>query len=488
MTPERFGFAGLAALVLAGGIRLLVAGSGPFTLALAVVGVLLFLIYFFRAGRQVESFLGQRSTREGGNALGVMLFVLGSLILVNVLAARYRTWVDVTGDRLFTLAPETVSILRAAPEGPVVWGFFPEGDPQAPALEGLLAAAKMAEPRLEFRIVDPDREPVTASRFDLRQYGTVVEIGDRYDWFLGVDEEDFAATVLRASRSSRGRIAFLRGHGEAWPRDRGDDGIYSVSQSLMARGFDVLTLSILEGGSLDSIDVALLIGPQSEPAEAETDSLLAFMDRGGRLLLAVDPDHPVRLTPLLERVGLGFDPRYLSDPDLPDPGMIVSMEVTAHPAVAALRRGSGVFPAVFPGAGEVLRNPAPAGVRSAVIIGTGSRTTVTGDSLDAPRGRGVAAAAEWDVPEGLPGRLLVVGDADFASERHIARGANGDLFLGAVQWLTNDDELIGIRARKRTDRPVVMTRQQGRALLVAVVVIFPLIVLGSGVGVWWRRR
>jgi ABC-type uncharacterized transport system involved in gliding motility auxiliary subunit len=84
--------------------------------------------------------------------------------------------------------------------------------------------------------------------------------------------------------------------------------------------------------------------------------------------------------------------------------------------------------------------------------------------------------------------MVVVGDSDFATNAMVHTLANGDLFLSAVQWLVEDQETVAIRPREPTNRPVVVSRQQGRALMVILVGLLPLAVLGAGALTWWRRR
>ena len=65
---------------------------------------------------------------------------------------------------------------------------------------------------------------------------------------------------------------------------------------------------------------------------------------------------------------------------------------------------------------------------------------------------------------------------------------NGDLFMGLIRWLGEEESLIELRPRPQTNRPVVLSRQQGRALMVLTVGLLPLSVLLSGTVVWWKRR
>jgi ABC-type uncharacterized transport system involved in gliding motility auxiliary subunit/ABC-type transport system involved in multi-copper enzyme maturation permease subunit len=71
-----------------------------------------------------------------------------------------------------------------------------------------------------------------------------------------------------------------------------------------------------------------------------------------------------------------------------------------------------------------------------------------------PRGRAAAtdSAAGADT---LRGRVVVVGDADFASDRYVQNEpANAVFVQNAVDWLAQDDALISIRSKDRAPPPL----------------------------------
>jgi ABC-type uncharacterized transport system involved in gliding motility auxiliary subunit len=86
------------------------------------------------------------------------------------------------------------------------------------------------------------------------------------------------------------------------------------------------------------------------------------------------------------------------------------------------------------------------------------------------------------------GRLAVFGDSDFASNRYYGLSGNGNFFLNAVNWLTEESDLISIQTRTSSPRTVQFTPSQGRLIFFVSVVILPLIILILGISVWLRRR
>ncbi|GHV81696.1 hypothetical protein AGMMS49991_02540 [Spirochaetia bacterium] len=102
-----------------------------------------------------------------------------------------------------------------------------------------------------------------------------------------------------------------------------------------------------------------------------------------------------------------------------------------------------------------------------------------------------------DLPaEGRPSRLVVIGDTDLAS-RYIEVNRswrNLDFIIQALGWLSNDDDIIGIRNREgavgRLDK-IVDDQKRSAAMNFARslnVVVIPLVVVALGLLIALRRR
>ena len=80
------------------------------------------------------------------------------------------------------------------------------------------------------------------------------------------------------------------------------------------------------------------------------------------------------------------------------------------------------------------------------------------------------------------------GDSDFASNAALGVQGNRDLFLNAVNWLAQQENLIAIRPHDPEDRRVTMTADQATRVFYLTVLIVPGLILLAGVQTWWRRR
>ena len=85
-------------------------------------------------------------------------------------------------------------------------------------------------------------------------------------------------------------------------------------------------------------------------------------------------------------------------------------------------------------------------------------------------------------------RVVAIGDSDFVSNVALAIQGNRDLFLNAVNWLAQQENLIAIRPREPEDRRITITADQEQVVFWLAVVFIPGVLLMTGVYTWWRRR
>jgi len=84
--------------------------------------------------------------------------------------------------------------------------------------------------------------------------------------------------------------------------------------------------------------------------------------------------------------------------------------------------------------------------------------------------------------------VVVVGDADFASNALLGFQGNQDLFLNMVAWLAEDADLISIRAKEPDDQRMFLTQQQRQNVKWVTLLLVPGFFVVMGIASWWRRR
>ena len=91
-------------------------------------------------------------------------------------------------------------------------------------------------------------------------------------------------------------------------------------------------------------------------------------------------------------------------------------------------------------------------------------------------------------PKAPEGRVVAVGDADFASNSLLGFQGNQDFFLNTVAWLAEDADLISIRPKEPENQALFLSRQAQQNVAWLALVILPGLFVVAGVVGWWRRR
>jgi ABC-type uncharacterized transport system involved in gliding motility auxiliary subunit len=188
------------------------------------------------------------------------------------------------------------------------------------------------------------------------------------------------------------------------------------------------------------------------------------------------------------RLGDGFvvDPvdHYFTDEQ-----MIAVTKYAPHPITRALALS------IYPGARPVEAVSAPRAKATVLFSSSAQSYRITDrlraeeEAAEAPRGPApLAVAAEGRFGPGDAYRLVVFGDADFASNSFFPYLANADMVLGSLSWLIHEERAPVIKPPVEVLPTVALTGAQARGIFIATVLVLPGAVALFGGVVWWRRR
>jgi hypothetical protein len=107
-----------------------------------------------------------------------------------------------------------------------------------------------------------------------------------------------------------------------------------------------------------------------------------------------------------------------------------------------------------------------------------------GEDLRGPVSVGVAVENQ---KSGL--RLVVIGDADFITNREIVQGGNRDLFLSAANWLLKREFLVAVETKTVVEmKRLELNKPQLNIITLTVIGVVPALALAVGLMVWLLRR
>ncbi|MDJ0706176.1 MAG: Gldg family protein [Leptolyngbyaceae cyanobacterium MO_188.B28] len=583
------------------GLALTTAGFVPIALGQATListslllgGIVLMGIGAWFAGYySLAKFWGQRSTQAGTNALVATVAMLVILGLVNFLGVRYSARLDLTENQLFSLAPQSKEVVSQLTT-PVRLVIFDAN--QNSIDKQLLQSYRRQNSLFSFEYIDPFAEPVLSRQYGVQTPGEVyLEVGDKRLLVQQVSGDERLAERQLTNRleqivSNRTlTIYFLEGHGE-YKIDGSESGFFQASASLEDKNYTVKSLNLAETPeTLGEASVIVVAGPQQAFFEAELNALEAYLEKGGGLLLMVDPNTDPNLDSFLETWGITLDERLVLDtsgggrlvglgpaaPLVTDYGdhpitrdfgdgrsfypVARPVEVTAIPGViatpllftnpqsqaeaisdsgelefdpnetpegpfvlgVALNREVTVAPEIS--AGETESNSADEAAKGEEVATeptteaaepTATATDSTLDSKEAAADQTTPEQSTQPTQETSPtdtpepsieenpsaseeadtasseARMVVIGNATFATDGLFEQQLNGDVFLNAVTWLgRQDDATFSIRPKEITNRRIVMTLQQQLAVGALSLLILPLLGFVGAIAMWLKRR
>ena len=489
---------------------------------LALAGLVCTLLYILSQWRDVVRSFSGREARFGSLAIASIAVVLAILVGINWLASRRNKRWDLTAAKQFTLSDQTKRVLEGL-QRPVVARVFDRAE-NFDRFRPRLDEYRYASDKLSVEYIDVERQPRAAAQYNVQQTGTVVfEYDGRTERVASDGEQELTNGLIKVIQGRQNKVYFVQGHGEKSIDGSERDGYAAIASALASDNFahDRIVLAQQKEVPADAT-VLIIAGPTGDFLAPEIDMLKAYLARGGKLLVLLDPPEKPGAPDLNNLIALvkewGIEPGANVVVDASGVGQMIgtgpevpiAAKYNPHPiterfnlltAYSLARSVSAKSGGANNRFAQNLVETSPSSWAESdikeLMSGRVQRDTDKGDiagpvSLGAAVSAPVAGPADGSKPEGdapkPESRLVVMGDSDFASNRWLGISGNRDLFLNTVNWLAQQENLISIRAKDPEDRRITMSADQDRRIFWIAVFIIPGALLLTGVHTWWRRR
>jgi ABC-type uncharacterized transport system involved in gliding motility auxiliary subunit len=336
-----------------------------------------------------------------------------------------------------------------------------------------------------------------------------IEANGKKEEAKSMTEEGLTGAFIRAEKSGTKKICFVQGSGEHNLEESGNTGLSRFKDALSKESYDPTAISLLQNAEVPKDCTVLVVaGPQYAYQQPQVEAIKKYVENGGRALFMMDP--PLQMGKSVTSKNEALD-KQLADwgVTLQDnlvlevnpigqlfglgPEVPLITQYGTQPIVTELHSATG-----FP-------------LAQSMTIGNKDKTTVeklfsTGDRAEAttnlsaesvtlgdPKNKKgpfiLGAAGTYNT--GKPneqGRFVVVGNSGFAANNFISFNANRDLAMNTINWLAQDEDLISIRPKENENRRLNVNAAQMRLFLYFTLIALPLLIIGSGVSVFLKRR
>ena len=516
---------GVAALLAATGIKYGTQGKEQYVSYLLYAGLVCLLIYVLGQWRDIVKSFSSRQARYGSLTGVSVLVVLGILVAINYIGARQNKRWDLTANQQFSLSDQTKNVLSKL-DVPLQITVFAE-ETNFGRYRERLNEYEYASKKVSTEYVDPDKKPALASQNQIQQYGTILfAYKGRTERVTSEAEQDITTAIIKVVQGQTKKIYFTKGHGERDTASAERDGYKGIADSLGRDNYSVENVVLAQTGAVaDDAAVVIVAGPKADFLPGEIDALKKYLDKSGKLLIEIDPPEKPDSAPLTNLIALAHDWGIAIGNDIvvdasgmgqlvgTDASVPLAASYPSHPITQRLKLITG-YPlarsvTAVPGGvnghtaqGFVETSPrswAESDIKGLLASGKVSMDPASGDkpgpitvaaavSAAAPSAAASPKPGEADGPKPET-RVVVFGDSDFvANSAPAALPGNRDLFMNALGWLSQQENLISIRAKEPSDRRVTLTGGQISEVKLLSLFLIPCCVFGAGVYSWWRRR
>jgi len=461
-----------------------------------------------------------------------ILLMIGIVLLVNIIANKYFLRLDFTADQRYSLSNATENILTTLTDPVTITAYFSEDLP--PNVEQvrrdfrdmLVEYSNSSGGQIVYEFVNPSENqesemkaqqngisPIMINvreRDQMKQQraylGAIVQLGENKEVIPFVQpgaamEYALSSNIKKLSVTEKPKIALIRGHGEP-----GIAALQQLNTSLsIMYTVDEVELSDTSNISPEYM-TAVIIAPKDTIPEFHFNYLDEFLNRGGRLLLALNRVEGNFSTTSGEKVFTGL-PEWLAQKGIEIEENFV-LDVNCSNIMVRQQQGMFVMntPVNFPYLPIITNfadHPITDGLESVLLPFVSSVRFNTQDTtlnmvplLVTSEKSGiqpppvyfdiskqwanndfnqssvpVAFAIDGNIAGNMDSKMVVFGDGDFAvnGEGQSAQQLQPDnvsLMVNAIDWLSDDTGLIELRTKGVTSRPIDVQLEDGTKTLV----------------------
>lgn len=463
--------------------------------------------------------------RRGGRAARIAALAVVAFAGANYTASQWSRKIDLSYFKTSKAGSATLAIVEGLTQPVELLLFFPPGNE---VLEHARAYADTLDAKSEqvsVRVVDQALEVELARELKVRNNGyLVLRSGERSEQLrLELDLEDARSALRNLDAEVQERLLkvvrppriayFTAGHLERDWIPPGDDkrlGISDLKALVEGQGFQVRRLGLTEGlGSAVPDDATLVVvaGPAQAFLPNEREALKAYIARGGRLMVFIDPDQGVLEPELLAALGLEVSKglvaheRYLVrlEGRGESPYNMATTQSASHPSVHTLQLGANRLYVALLGAGALNRlDQVPQGAEVTFSLRAMPQSWVdtngNGKFDEGSEKRDtVSLAAAVEIKPGAekatpPARAIVVSDADLVGNVVVRNTGNQYFVIDGLRWLTGEEKMVGKQTETEKDVPIVHRTDEDTVWFYGTSFIIPAAVLFGGLAFTRRTR
>ena len=472
---------------------------------------------FLKTSGQTEQ--NRIAFRGGSYSLIMTAVVLAILIVVNVFVSALPaalTKYDISSTNLYSITSNTKVVVNALEQDVTIYWVVQSGK-EDDVIENLLSKYDSLSDHIEIVKKNPDVFPTFARQHTdetVQNNSLIVECGERSRFIsyndIYLQEADIYSYSYNTSFDGEGAITsaidyvvneeqpqlyVLEGHGES-------ELPSTFSEQIEKENIEVNTFSMLTADTIpEEADCVMIYAPTSDISKKEKDLLADYVTDGGKLLVMAGPTEEVILENLYgllsdygvetkegivveaDREHYAFQLPYVLLPDMNSNKITDSLMEENYYPIMPISQGLIVQGISDKGTVTELLTTSDSAFSKLDGYNISTYAKEEGD-ISGPFAVAVSIESSND------GKLVWFASSSFLNDMYNAysSGANADMGMNALASLIGESEAMEIRSKSLNYNYLTISDSTSSLLKVTMIGIFPLLYLGIGIYVIFRRK
>ncbi len=236
------------------------------------------------------------------------------LIFVNLIGVNWFTRIDLTEDRVYSLSPASIDLVRHLEDPVIIKAYFTANLPPPYSSYRRFVRDKLDEyrayggTRVQYEFIDPNEDEQArqeAERLGIPPVqiqviendnlqiknvymGLSIEYGGERELIpviedLSTLEYDITSALLKLTRDRLPTIGFLQGHGEPSP-----DQAFPRFKQALTRNYEVQTVRIEDNSLQPRPDVLFVVAPTDSFPQEDLKALDTYLTTGGKAAFLIN--------------------------------------------------------------------------------------------------------------------------------------------------------------------------------------------------------
>jgi len=436
-----------------------------------------------------------------------ILLLLCAAGLLAWLSSQHSMQFDWTANRRNTLSHSSIELLRALKHPVNVNVYTQDDDAVHTAVDEIMKRYQRFKSDFHYRLLNPDIDIERAQQDQISAYGQyIISYNGHRETVTSLSENAISSALLRLSRSGDKTLVFLTGHGERNPQGDNNISYTKLAGALALKGIKSESLNLLQSVIPENTGVLVIAAPDHALGPGELEHIDKYIERGGNLFWLMDPGGMQGMEELAHRLGIRFLDGIVVDNNanlrktlrIQHPAMIPVLDYFPHAITRSLQYNT-LFP-ISRGIEHIDDNWQVSVIAQSLPESWSETAQLGGEIAYEPEKGDVKGPikiilalervlpADTDKPAKASQRVVIAGDSDFLANSYIGAGANLQLGLNIINWLSGDDDLIAIEPKHAPDTKLQLDDTEILIIGAGFFLVLPSALFAAGLTIWFRRR